>query len=101
MITEPVGGSVEGDDYGSVQEPVEHRGGDGSVAEDLTPGSDGPVRGDHDRRFQVVLVDDLEQSRRGLSRKRQIPKCDGLSRLLEGTTTHQPVPTHPMNLYSL
>ena len=61
MITEPVRGSVEGDDDGSVQEPVEHRGRDGGIAEDLAPGSNGPVRGDHDRCFQVALVDDLEQ----------------------------------------
>ena len=61
MIAESVGGSVEGDDDGAVQEPVEHRGGDGGIAEDPAPGADGPVRGDHDRRFQVALVDDLEQ----------------------------------------
>jgi len=53
-----------------VQESVEHRGGHGGVAEDLTPGSDGPVRGDHDRCFQVALVDDLEQCRCGLGGQR-------------------------------
>ena len=31
--------------------PIEHRGGDGGVAEDLAPRADGPVRGDHDQRF--------------------------------------------------
>jgi len=61
VVAEPVGGSVEGDDDRAVEEPVEHRGGDGGVAEDLAPGPDGPVRGDHDRCFQVALVDDLEQ----------------------------------------
>ena len=36
-------------------------GGDGGVAEDLAPGADGSVRGDHDRGLEVALVDDLEQ----------------------------------------
>ena len=57
-----------------MEEPVEHRGGNGGVAEDLAPGSDGPVRGDHDRCFQVaLLVDDLEQCRGGFGRQRKIP----------------------------
>ena len=51
--------------------PIEHRGGDGGVAEDLAPRADGPVRGDHDQRFQVALVDDLEQRRRDLGRQRK------------------------------
>ena len=60
MVAETAGAAVEGSDNGSVQEPVEHRGGDGGITEDLTPGANGPVRGDYDRRFQVVLLDDLE-----------------------------------------
>lgn len=51
--------------------PVEHRGGGGGVAEDLAPRADGPVRGDHDQRFQVALFDDLEQRRRDLGRQRK------------------------------
>lgn len=60
VVAEPVGRSVEGDDDGAVQESVEHRGGDGGVAEDLAPGADGSVGGENDRGFQVALVDDLE-----------------------------------------
>lgn len=30
-------------DDGAVQEPVEHRGGDGGVVEDCAPGADAPV----------------------------------------------------------
>jgi hypothetical protein len=72
VVAEPVGGSVEGDDDGSEQESVEHRGGVGGVAEDLAPGTNGPVRGDHDRRFQVALVDDLEAA----SDRRAVPAFD-------------------------
>ncbi len=72
MVAEPAGAPVEGDHDSAVKEPVELGRGDGGVAEDFAPGSDGPVRGDHDRRFQVALVDDLEQRRRGLGGQRQI-----------------------------
>lgn len=37
----------------------------------IVPGANWPVCGDHDRRFQVTLVDDLEQRRCGLARQRQ------------------------------
>ena len=60
MVAERAGAAVEGNDIGSVQEAVEHRGGDGGITEDLAPGANGPVRGDYDRRFQVALLDDLE-----------------------------------------
>ena len=72
VVSEPVGGAVEGDDDAAVQESVEHGCGDGGVAEDLAPGSDGPVRGDHDRGLQVALVDDLEQRGGGLAAQRQV-----------------------------
>ena len=49
MVAESVGGSVEGDDDGAVQEPVEHRGGDGGVAEDLAQALTG--------RFVVITID--------------------------------------------
>ena len=96
MVAESVRGSVEGDDDGSVQEPVEHRGGDGRVAEDLTPGADWPVRRDYDRRFQVALVDDLEQCRAASAAAvmdRRV--ADGGSRIF-GTCNNTPVT--PANL---
>jgi len=37
VVAQPVGGSVERDDDGAVEEPVEHRSGDGGIAEDLAP----------------------------------------------------------------
>jgi hypothetical protein len=53
VVAEVVGVAVEVDHDGSVQEAVEHGGGDG--------GGDGPLGGDHDRGPQVALRDDLEQ----------------------------------------
>lgn len=35
VVAEPVRAHVEGDDDGSVREPVEHRGGDDGISEDL------------------------------------------------------------------
>ena len=61
MVAESVGGSVEGDDDGAVEEPVEHGGCDCGVAEDVAPGADWPVCGENDGGFQVALVDDLEE----------------------------------------
>ena len=34
---EPVAGAFEGDDVGVVDDAVDHRGGDGEVAEDIAP----------------------------------------------------------------
>lgn len=39
MVTEAVGLAVEIDHDGAVQQAVEHRGGDGGVAEDFAPGN--------------------------------------------------------------
>ena len=48
VVAEAVGLAVEVEDDGSVQQAVEHGGGDGGVAEDLSPGVHGPVGGDDD-----------------------------------------------------
>jgi hypothetical protein len=61
VVAEPVGVAVEGEDDGAVQEPVEQGGGDGGVAEDLSPGPDAAVAGQDDGGFEVALGDDLEQ----------------------------------------
>ncbi len=55
VVAEAVGVAVEVDHDAAVQEPVEHGGGDGGVAEDLAPGADAAVGGEHDRGFQVAL----------------------------------------------
>ncbi len=46
VVLEPVGVALEGDDVGVVDEPVDHGGGDGVVAEDLAPAAELLVAGD-------------------------------------------------------
>ena len=61
VVAEAVGVAVEGEDDGAVQEAVQEGGGDGGVAEDLSPGSDASVAGQDDGGLEVALGDDLEQ----------------------------------------
>jgi hypothetical protein len=42
-VLEPVAVAFEGDDFGVVHKPVDHRGGDHVVAEDLAPAAERPV----------------------------------------------------------
>ena len=37
VVAQPVGLAVEGEDYAAVQQPIEHGGRDGGVAEDFAP----------------------------------------------------------------
>jgi len=48
-VFESVGVSFDGDDVGVVDEAVDHGGGDGVVAEDVAPASEGFVAGDDER----------------------------------------------------
>lgn len=57
---------------GAVQEAVEHGDGDGGVVEDLAPGGDAEVGGEHGRGLEVALGDDLEQGGGGLGREGQV-----------------------------
>jgi hypothetical protein len=77
---EPVGVAVEVEDDGSVQEPVEHGGGDGGVAEDLAPRSDAPVARQDDGRLEVALGDDLEDRGGGLGGQGQVTQFIDLCR---------------------
>ena len=62
VVAEAVGVAVEVEHDGAVQESVEHGGGDGGgVAEDLAPGADAAVGGDHGGGLEVALGHDLEQ----------------------------------------
>ena len=77
VVAESVGLAVEVEHDRSVEESVEHGCGDGGVAEDLAPGGDAAVGGQHDAGLEVALRDDLEQRGGG---KRQIPKLVDLCR---------------------
>src|SRR5680860_1429753 len=46
VVTQPVGVPADVQDHGPVKEPVEERGGDGGVSQDLAPGGDRAVGGD-------------------------------------------------------
>jgi hypothetical protein len=61
VVAQAVGlaGDVEHD--AAVQQPVEQRGGDGRVAQDVAPAGDRPVGGDDGAGLAVALGDDLEQ----------------------------------------
>jgi hypothetical protein len=59
VVSQAVGVAVKVEHDGAVQESVEHGGGDGGVAEDLSPGPDAAVGGQDDRGFRVALGDDL------------------------------------------
>lgn len=41
MAFEPIAGAFEAENVGVVHDPVDHRGGDGLVAEDLAPAPEG------------------------------------------------------------
>ena len=64
--------SVGVEHHGPVQQPVEHRGGDHRVVEDLSPGGDAQVGGQRDGAFEVPLGDDLEQRGGALGGHRQV-----------------------------
>jgi hypothetical protein len=59
-VFEPVAVALEGDDFGMVDEAVDH-GGDDFVAEDLAPAAEGLVAGDDERGPLVAAADQLEE----------------------------------------
>ena len=59
-ILQTVGVSLEGEDLGVVDEAVDHRHGDGVVAEDLAPGREGLVGGDDQAGVLVAPGDEHE-----------------------------------------
>jgi len=54
MVSEPVAGAVDLDDDGMVQQPVEERGGDDGVAEDLAPFGEATVGGKNHRPLLIA-----------------------------------------------
>jgi hypothetical protein len=53
-VAEPVAVALEAENFGVVDEPVDHGGGDDLVAEDLVPAGEGLVAGDDQRRAPVA-----------------------------------------------
>ena len=60
-VFEPVGVAFEGDDFGVVDESVDHGGGDDVVAEHLAPAAEGFVGGDDQAGPFVAGGDELEE----------------------------------------
>jgi hypothetical protein len=60
-VFEPVGVAAEGDDFGVVDEPVDHGGGDDLVAEDFSPAAEWLVGGDDQAGAFVAAGDELEE----------------------------------------
>ena len=62
VVSQAVGIAVEVEHDRAVQEAVEHGGGDGGVAENLTPFSNAAVGGNDDRCLHIPLRHNLKQS---------------------------------------
>ncbi len=60
-VFQSVGVAFEGDDFGVVDEAVDHGGGDDIVAEDFTPASERLVAGDDQGGSLVAGGDELEE----------------------------------------
>ncbi len=65
-VAEAVAVAPEAEDFGVVDEPVDHRGCDDLVAEDLAPGGEGFVAGDDQRGALVAGTDEREHQVGGL-----------------------------------
>ena len=65
-VFEPVGIALEGEDFGVVDEPVDHRDGDDLIAEDLAPGGEGLVGGDDHGCSLIAGGDQAEREVGGL-----------------------------------
>lgn len=72
MVAEPVGRAVDADHRGPVQEPVQHRRGDGGVPERRGPVRDADVGAQDCAGLQIPLIDHLEQRRRAILRQWQL-----------------------------
>jgi hypothetical protein len=71
-VFESVGVAFEGDDFGVVDEPVDHGGGDDVVAEHFAPASEGFVGGDDQGGAFVAGGDELEEQVGGFRFERDV-----------------------------
>jgi len=71
-VLQPVAVAFEGEDLCVVDEPVDHRDGDGVVAEDLAPCAEWLIRGDDQAGVLVAAGDEHEHEVRGLRVERDV-----------------------------
>ena len=61
MLTQAIARALDLDHDGMVEQPVEERGGDDGIAEDLAPFGEAAVRGEDHGALFVAGVDELEE----------------------------------------
>jgi hypothetical protein len=61
VLAHAVTGALDLHDHGMMEEPVEQRGGDNRIAEDVTPFGKAAIGGEDHRAFFVAGVDELEE----------------------------------------
>src|SRR6266508_375934 len=71
-VFESVAVAFEGDDFGVVDQPVDHGGGDDVVAEDLAPAAEDFVAGDDQAGSFVAAGDELEEQVGGFGFERDV-----------------------------
>ena len=74
------------EDDASVEEAVEHGGGDHRVVEDLAPAGDAAVGGEDDRALEVAALDDLEEGGGAFGLQREVAELVDLCRYLHRST---------------
>jgi hypothetical protein len=72
VLTQAVAGTLDLDDHGVMQEPIEERGGNHRVAEDLAPLGKAPVGGEDHGAPLVASVDQLEEQAAAIGDDRQV-----------------------------
>ena len=71
-VPEPVAAAFQRDDFGVVDDAVDHRGGDDLVSEYVTPASEGQVRCQDQRGMFVTTRDELEEQIRRVLLERNV-----------------------------
>ena len=72
MFAQAIAGSLDLDDDRVVKEPIEKRGGDNRIAEDLSPFGEAAVRGEDHGALFVSGVDELEEQVSAAGDDRQV-----------------------------
>jgi len=72
MLAQPVAGALDVDDHGVVKQPIEQRGGDDWIAENLPPLGKAAVGGQDHGAALVARVDQLEEQIAGTGTDTQI-----------------------------
>ena len=72
MLTQPVARAFNLDDDGVVKQPIEQRGGDDGIAEDLAPFGKAAVRGEDHGAALVASIDELEEQIAATWNNRQV-----------------------------